>query len=250
LGLKNERFLILFEMSLLNHYFEIEKIQSNDMTTVINLLSGPGSGKSTLAAELFVYLKKQNRNVEYLQEYAKKLVWTKKFDILNNQHIVSWKYYESIKAIYCVKEIEYIILDSSLLNGLWYNRNNLDNLSNIEKTEKLILQYYNEFNNVNIFINRGKHNYNPHGRIQTESQAIAIDSGLKDILRHHSISYSEVNIDSGDPVKDIMDILKIYPSTPHASDIEAGPRALLDDSLVRVAKFVVTENSVICEDES
>lgn len=177
------------------------------MPKIINFFSGPGSGKSTLAAELFVYLKKQNKNVEYLQEYAKKLVWTKKFEILNNQHLVTYKYYESIKAIASVEEIEYIILDSSLLNGLWYNRNNLDNLSNIEKTEKLIFQYYNEFDNVNFFINRGKYSYNTNGRMQTESQALAIDSGLRDILEHHKIEYHDIQIDSQNPIEDIMKLL-------------------------------------------
>ena len=177
------------------------------MTIIINLISGPGSGKSTLAAELFVFLKKQNKNVEYLQEYAKKLVWTKKFDVLNNQHLVTYKYYESIKAMANVKEIEFVILDSSLLNGLWYNRNNLDNLSNIEKTEKLILQYYQEFNNINFFINRGKHEYNPNGRIQNQSEAKAIDNGLINILDHNKISYHTINIDSKNVIEDIINIL-------------------------------------------
>lgn len=180
------------------------------MPKIINLLSGPASGKSTLAAELFVFLKKQNRNVEYLQEYAKKLVWTKKFDILNNQHLVSYKFYESIKAMDSVKEIEYIILDSSLLNGLWYNRNNLDNLSNIEKTEKLIFQYYHEFDNVNFFINRGANQqYNTHGRIESESQALMIDDGIKHILDHHHIKYHNIQVDSSNAIQDIMSVLSV-----------------------------------------
>lgn len=179
------------------------------MPKIINFFSGPGSGKSTLAAELFVHLKKQNKNVEYLQEYAKKLVWTKKFEILNNQHLVTYKYYESIKAIASVEEIEFIILDSSLLNGLWYNRNNLDNLSNIEKTEKHIFQYYNEFDNVNFFINRGRYTYNQNGRIQSESQALAVDSGIKDILQHYDIQYHNIDIDGENPIGDIMNALNL-----------------------------------------
>lgn len=179
------------------------------MTKIINLLSGPASGKSTLAAELFVHMKKQNRNVEYLQEYAKKLVWTKKFDILNNQHLVTYKFYESIRAIAAVEEIEYVILDSSILNGLWYNRNNLDNLSNIEKTEAFILQCFSEFDNINFFINRQeKQAYNQNGRIESKQQALAIDSGIRNILKHHQIPYYDVFIDSEHPVTDIMRILE------------------------------------------
>ncbi len=113
------------------------------MTWVINMISGPGSGKSTLAAELFVYMKKRGYKVEYLQEYAKKLVWRGKLHILDNQHIVSYKYYRSIKAIYDCEDVDYVILDSSLLNGLYYNTLEA-NLSNKKKTAIKILEYYNE----------------------------------------------------------------------------------------------------------
>lgn len=179
------------------------------MTIVINFCSGPGSGKSTLAAELFVHMKKQGYIVEYLQEYAKKLTWTQRFDILNNQHIVSYKYYESIKAIADVPDIDFVILDSSLLNGLYYNRNNLDNLSNIDKTEKMILEYFRNFSNKTFFIKRGTgYEYKMHGRIQTENQAKAIDESLIKILEHHSIPFKVISIDNN-PVENIMKELAI-----------------------------------------
>ncbi len=111
-----------------------------------------GTGKSVLAAELFVHMKKQGYRVEYLQEYAKKLVWLKNFEMLNNQHLVSYKYFKSIKALSECEDLQYVILDSSLLNGLYYNRNNLNNLSNIEKTEALIMEYYGKFKNINLFV--------------------------------------------------------------------------------------------------
>lgn len=164
-------------------------------TIVINCLAGPSSGKTTIAAELFVALKKKGYNVEYLQEYAKQLVWLKEFDVLNNQQYVSHQYYKTIKAMDGV--VDYIILDSSLLNGLYYNRNNLDNLSNVDKTEKLILEYYNCFTNLNFFINRLKHiDYETAGRIQSEDEAKAIDTHLIKILEHFNIEYCSVNLEN------------------------------------------------------
>ena len=83
-------------------------------TFVINMFSGPGSGKSTLAAELYVYMKKKGYKVEFLQEYAKKLVWEKDYETLNNQQFVSYKYYKSILAMKgCV---DFIILVISVKN--------------------------------------------------------------------------------------------------------------------------------------
>ena len=179
-----------------------------EKTYVINMLSGPGSGKSTLAAELFVHMKKLGYHVEYLQEYAKKLVWQKKYEILNNQHLVSYKYYQSIKAMDgCV---DFIILDSSLLNGIWYNRHNDDNLSNVEKTENLILKYYNNFSNLNFFINRGSIEYETAGRLQSEDESKKIDLDLKYICLTYDISYLDVIIDQEDCVQQIMNyILKV-----------------------------------------
>ena len=174
-------------------------------TIVINMLSGPGSGKSTLAAELFVKMKKSGYRVEYLQEYAKKLVWQKDFEMLNNQHLVSYKYYQSIVAMKgCV---DFIVLDSSLLNGLWYNRHNPENLSNIEKTEAIILKYCSEFSNLNFFINRGNYQYEHVGRIQTEEEACRIDQEIKVILKDLSVDYVELNMDEGNVINDMMKII-------------------------------------------
>jgi len=171
-------------------------------TYVINMFSGPGSGKSTLAAELYVYMKKKNYKVEFLQEYAKKLVWEKDYETLNNQQFVSNKYYKSILAMNgCV---DFIILDSSLINGIWYNWNNPDNLSNMEKTEKLIHKYYNEFNNINFFINRGNYQYENLGRIQSEAESRQIDKELRSIVERLDIPYKDINIEDGDAILSIM----------------------------------------------
>jgi len=184
---------------------EMTNKEMANKTVVVNMFSGPGSGKSTLAAELYVYMKKRGYKVEFLQEYAKKLVWEKDFDRLNNQQLVSYKYYKTIFAMNgCV---DYIILDSSLINGIWYNWNNPDNLSNMEKTEALIYKYYNEFNNINLFINRGNYQYESLGRIQTENESRQIDKELKAIVDRLNIQYQEINIEDGNAITAIMDYL-------------------------------------------
>jgi len=174
-------------------------------TYVINMLSGPGSGKSTLAAELYVTMKKAKYNVEFLQEYAKKLVWQKRFEELNDQYFVSKKYYESIKAM--EGHVNFIILDSSLMNGLWYNLNNPDNVSNVWKTEVYVLKRFNEFNNVMFFIQRGAYAYEMEGRIQTEEEAIQIDKEIKDLTKEKGHDFIEINLDNDDCIDQIMQIL-------------------------------------------
>ena len=184
------------------------------MTYVINMISGPGSGKSTLGAELFVYMKKRGYRVEYLQEYAKKLVWTKQFQILDNQHIVSYKYYNEINSIYKSDEIDFVILDSSLLNGLYYNRHNPDNLSNVEKTEEMIVKYYNEFNNFNVFVERGDdYEFEKAGRIHSEKESLQIDKELPKIMKKLGIKYSNIKIsrnDKGETVKKLFNMINNF----------------------------------------
>lgn len=175
-------------------------------TVVINMISGPGSGKSTIAAKLFWTMKEKGFNVEYLQEYAKWLVWKGKFDMLNNQHIVSYKYYNQIKAMN--GKVDYIVLDSSLLNGLYYNRNNLDNLSNVDKTERLILQYYEEFNNVNFVVHRSPDiKYETAGRLETETQSKAIDLQLINMLTHFKIGFDDIHIADESNIDSVLQTL-------------------------------------------
>lgn len=174
-------------------------------TYVINMLSGPGSGKSTLAAELYVTMKKAGFNVEFLQEYAKQLVWQKEYEILNDQYFVSKKYYESIKAM--ESHVDFIILDSSLLNGLWYNRHNPDNESNIQRTEQHILKYYSEFNNCLFFIKRGAYMYEKEGRIQTEDESIQIDQEIRDLMAEKGFVYHEIDMKQDDTIECMLNVL-------------------------------------------
>jgi len=172
------------------------------MTIVINMLSGPGSGKSVMAAELFVKMKKLGYSVEYLQEYPKQLVWQKKFDQLNNQYYVSLKYYESIFSM--IGHVDYIILDSSLINGVWYNENNVNNVSNVVKTRKMILEKYKEFKNINFFIIRGDYEYQSEGRIESKETAEQIDHEILQILQLENISYVSIHNNNSNDMLNII----------------------------------------------
>jgi len=171
---------------------------SNRTTYVINFIAQPGSGKSSVSASLFSQLKcheklKRKKSVEYIQEYAKQLVWTKNWDALNDQHYVSRKQYGLLKQMDGLVDI--IVCDYSLLNGLYYNRFNPDNVSDVEKTHKYILDRYNEFVNINIFLNRGDFEYETEGRIQTEDEATQVGIDMKRMLQENNIYYTEFTAD-------------------------------------------------------
>jgi len=158
-------------------------------TKVINLISGPGAGKTTSAALIFAELKIRGKITEWASEYAKKLVWLERWDILNNQHIVSLKQYELLKSMN--SRVEFIVTDGPLVQGLYYNRYNTNNLSNVEKTQEFILKSNAEFSNINIFLTRGAFPYEEAGRYQTFDEAKQVDIDLKNILDELHVNYKE-----------------------------------------------------------
>lgn len=158
-------------------------------TYLINLISGPSAGKTTIAALLFAQLKMRGFAVEYVQEVAKSYVWLEDYTTLNNQH---WLSFEQFKKMNCLQgKVRFIITDGCLLHGLYYNRFNKDNVSNVVKTEQLIWECYNKFNNINIYIKRGLYPYETAGRYHAESEAKLIDEFLKKVMVDRELMFIE-----------------------------------------------------------
>jgi hypothetical protein len=156
-------------------------------TFVINVIGQPGSGKTCLTALLFAHLKIKGYVVEYASEYAKTLIWQEKFDELNNQYHVTNSQYKLFKSM--IGKVEFIITDGPIIHGLYYNRYNKDNVSDVFKTNEFILDCFNEFNNINIFLEKGDFKYEQAGRQQTESEANLVGTILKKLLTDYKINY-------------------------------------------------------------
>jgi hypothetical protein len=179
-------------------------------TIVVNFVAGPCAGKTTITAALFLELKLRGVNVEYVQEYAKHLVWTKDFKKLNNQYLVTDKQYNLLKAIN--GKVDVIITDGSLLHGLYYNKYNKDNTSNVRKTEDHIFECYDQFNNLTFILDRGDIEYRQEGRLESEKEAKEVDEFLKKTLKDCSIPFevikSDVSIQNIDKIISMIDLKK------------------------------------------
>lgn len=176
-------------------------------TFVINIIGAPGVGKTTISALLFAKLKLCGYVCEYVQEYAKKLVWMKDFDTLNNQYHVTKKQFELLQQIN--GHVDFIVTDGPLIHGIYYNKYNKDNISNIDKTEKYILDCFNKFNNINIVldrIDRVNRKYETEGRIQTEDEAKDIDIVLKHLLKINLIKYKNYPAEENS-IQNIIDFI-------------------------------------------
>lgn len=163
---------------------------------LVNIIGPPGVGKSTISALLFAYMKMRGFVVEYVQEYVKKLVWTRDFDSINNQYYLSKKTFETLDQIVSSGSIQYCISDGPLLHGLVYNLQNVNNTSNVEKTERFILDCVSKFNNINIYLERVPGRlYEIAGRIHTEEESYEVGNLLKALLEKNGIKYVNFSAD-------------------------------------------------------
>ena len=174
------------------------------MTKVINLIGAPGVGKSTLMAMIFVELKKRNYSCEMVHEWIKTLVWQNKLDIIQNQHYIIQQQYENIKCL--DNKVDYIILDTSLVNYMYYNRTDSGNICNIEKTESFAKNLMAEFDNIFIFVKRNHNNYyETKGRLHTSEQSEQIEYDLESLIKELNLNIVTFNSSSDDnKVKELI----------------------------------------------
>jgi len=155
------------------------------LTLVINLFAGPGAGKSTTRAGVFHKLKLEGYNVEEAPEFAKELTWEKRDMAFTCQTYI---FANQLYTLHRLQgQVAAIVTDSPLL------------LSNIyaspkepESLRQLAIDKFNEFDNINFFINRVKP-YNPKGRNQTEKEAWTKDDEVYSYLCNNNIPFGSVD---------------------------------------------------------
>ena len=144
----------------------------NKSTKVINLFAGPGAGKSTTAAGIFYLLKTQGIKCELVTEYAKDLVYENR-DLSDNGLLIFAQQHRRMHRL--LNKVEFIITDSPILMSVVYQFK-ISTSFNLLATE-----LFNNFNNINIFVNRVK-KYEKYGRVQEEEEARNLDIAIKSII--------------------------------------------------------------------
>jgi len=191
-----------------------QMIQNKHKIAVFHFISGPSGRKTTLSAGLFYRLKTKGYDAELVPELVKRYIWKmrkspEKVQVINNQHLMSSKHYKSYHTIVDANEIDAIVLDGSPLNGLWYNRNNPDNTSNVELTERMIIEKFHEnadedtgkVLNVVFYLERMPETpYSERGRIHTESEAKQMDKEILESLERFSIPFVHITSESDEEI--------------------------------------------------
>lgn len=180
-------------------------------TKVINFVAAPSVGKTTMSALIFAELKHMHKTAELVQEYAKILVWQERFEELDNQYQVSMEQYKMLKGV--DGKVEYAVMDSPLIVGLFYNRTYETNVCNVEKTEAMILSKIAEFENIYIYLERNEDfPYEKEGRVHDEEQSRQIEIQMIEMLEELKIDYIKVK-SSKKSIPVIMEYIKKKSST-------------------------------------
>ena len=152
---------------------------------VINLFAGPGAGKSTLRADLFGLMKKNQKDVEEVTEFAKDKTWERNFSALSDQLFVLANQNRRLDRL--KDQVEWVVSDSPILLGIHYKTP--DYLP--QNFENLIFELWDTYENYNFVIERN-HPYVAKGRNQNEEEAKVIDDSIIHMLQSNDIPYTKV----------------------------------------------------------
>lgn len=158
-------------------------------TKVINIIGGPGSDKSLFTGAILLYLHLHHKTVELIPDYAKSLVWQKDYDALRNQYRIAQQQFQMLSLL--DGQVQYLVTESSLPQVLYYNEFYPENICDVGKTRKQIIEWYRQFNNVNILVERASERKYIHtGRFQDEEQAKEVDRGMRALLRREGLPFT------------------------------------------------------------
>jgi len=156
----------------------------------INFYSGPCCGKSVLAANIFCELKKQGKNIELIQEYAKELAYEKRkiqpyhqLQIFTEQVAREYRVLNSSEDVITVSDSPIFL---NIPYAIKYCFVSWRALVAIAKDFEM------SYPAVNFFIRREDCPYTQEGRYENLNEAKGMDMAIESFLNEQQIPYIPV----------------------------------------------------------
>jgi len=179
-------------------------------TQIINLFAGPGAGKSTIASGLFYNFKKQDILCDIPYEFPKELAWEESRSRIIDQFYVIANQHRGIVRSY--GQVDYIILDSPILLSLVYKNNYTSGYPSSlyrENFDKTIIDIHKSYDNINIFLERPKGNFEDDGRFHSEYESEKLDRDIKSMLGSIGEKYLTVDVNDN-TINEIEKLIKSW----------------------------------------
>jgi hypothetical protein len=178
------------------------------MSKLINLFGGPGIGKSSIASGVFYELKRNHINCNSPYEFAKRLAWDNNVPAIKDQLYVLGNQHRGIAE--CYGKVDYIVVDSPVLLSLvyktWYGKGYPAEFYS-ESFNQMIIDLHNNYDNLNILLERTEGKHNDDERYQNLEESIKIDAHCKKILNDNNVDFHTIRVD-GNSVDKIIELIQ------------------------------------------
>lgn len=176
------------------------------MAKVVNLFAGPDGGKTTISAGVFYSLKIMDYNVEFVQEFAKELVFDNRTNVLESDQLfilANQNRNLMIKAF--ESNLDYVIMESPiLLSNIYFNELSIYNK---ELFEQFTLDIFNKYDNINFYLQRNPNSkFNEVGRRHSEYESKMLDFDILRYLNQNEIQFYNLDVNEN-TVENIVGIL-------------------------------------------
>lgn len=189
------------------HRTWIEENPVKKLPIVLNAYGGPGAGKSVACLDVCSALKKAGYTAEYVQEYAKELVYDKNMEMLNgtakNQFEILKEQTRRVDRLY--DQVDFIVTDSPIMLNTIYNRELTPEYAS------MVHDLNESYLNFSFFIERDASNFEEEGRIHNLQESIEKDTEITDMLQKNEIEYKSYSHEmTEDIVNDAINMFKRY----------------------------------------
>jgi hypothetical protein len=179
------------------------------VSKIVNLFGGPGIGKSSIASGVTYKLKKKHITCDNPYEFPKSLAWDNNNEAIKDQLFVLANQHRGIVKSF--GKVDFIVLDSPILLSLVYRSVYKGNeypatLYDTEHFDKLVLDIHNQYDSINIVLDRGEGHHNDKERYQSLEESQELDKKIEETLIKNNITYHKVKVGK-DTVKKIMKLL-------------------------------------------
>lgn len=167
------------------------------MSKIINLFGGPGIGKSSIASGITYKLKKKHITCDNPYEFPKALAWDNNNEAIKDQLYVLANQHRGIVKSF--GKVDYIVLDSPILLSLVYRSVYKGNeypatLYESEHFDKLVLDIHNQYDSINIVLERTDGNHNDKERYQSLEESQELDNKIEETLIKNNIPYHKIKV--------------------------------------------------------